>query len=178
MKTLIIMRGLPGSGKSTLISKLEEQYNMKATICSADYFWYGDREHTPENYQFDLSKIGSAHKWCQSNAKKAMERGDQLIIIDNTNLTLKEYKVYALTGAENGYTIIAHSIVGCTAEQSCNSNVHNVPMEACVKMKKRYDRAVRKIQGTNIVAEIQEIVHDYGWLRKGILGNGKFGQKN
>lgn len=174
-KTLVILRGLPGSGKSTLAKKLEEDFGEEAVICSADYYFYFGKEHIPENYKFDRNLLGKAHGSCKYNACKAMDEGKPLVIIDNTNIRLAEYKFYALTAKEKGYKVVSHAITGMTAEKSAELNVHSVPLEACARMLHAYDKCPRKILGKDdAVVEVDETKHDYLWIRKGVFGNGSF----
>jgi 2',3'-cyclic-nucleotide 3'-phosphodiesterase len=175
MKTLIILRGLPGSGKSTLVAELEKQLDKKAVVCSADYYFYFGKEHKPENYSFNRELLGKAHGQCKYNACKAMDDGEELVIIDNTNIRLAEYKFYALNAEERGYKVLSHAITGLSAEESSKLNVHNVPLEACVRMLSAYEKCPRKILGKeDTIVEVEEIKHDYLWMRKGIFGNGSF----
>ena len=180
MKTLIILRGLPGAGKTTIIKYIEKQYGQEATVCSADHYWYFGKEHIPENYKFDIALLDKAHGSCKYNCIKAIEERKELIVIDNTNIRLKEFKLYALLGSEAGYKVISHAITGMNAEDSFKSNIHNVPLEICVRMLKAFEKCPRKIIGQNdgSVVEVEEIVHDFTWIRKGVFANGNFGSKN
>ena len=54
MKELFLLRGLPGSGKSTFANFVWNEY----AICEADKFFY-DKEG---NYNFDATKIKQAHE--------------------------------------------------------------------------------------------------------------------
>ncbi len=174
-KTLIILRGLPGSGKSTLTKKLEADFGVEAVICSADDYFYFGQEKVPENYKYDRSLIGKAHGSCKYHACKAMDEGKELIIIDNTNIKISDYKIYALTAKEKGYKVISHAITGMSAEESAKLNVHGVPVENCAKMLHAYDKCPNKILGKdNSVVEVEEFKHDYAWIRKGIFNNGSF----
>ena len=180
MKTLIILRGLPGAGKTTIVKYLEEKAGQEATVCSADHYFYFGKEHTPENYKFDRALLDKAHGFCKYHCIKAIEENKELIVIDNTNIKLRDFKLYALLGAEAGYTVISHAIVGMSAEDSFKLNVHNVPIEACARMYGAFEKCPRKIIGQkdNSVVEITEIVHDFEWIRKGVFENGHFGKKN
>src|SRR5690554_7497102 len=61
-KTLYIVRGLPGSGKSTLGLKIADIYSFAAD----DFF--------DENYggKFIPSKLSQAHQWCYQKVRNAM----------------------------------------------------------------------------------------------------------
>ena len=57
MKKLILLRGLPGSGKSTFAKSIS---NESTGHIESDMFFVKDGE-----YKFDGSKIKDAHNWCQ-----------------------------------------------------------------------------------------------------------------
>ena len=57
--TLFIVRGVPGSGKSTFAKHIWNEY----AICEADKYFV-DRE-TGE-YKFDATKLKEAHEWCRN----------------------------------------------------------------------------------------------------------------
>ena len=92
MKIAIIMRGIPGSGKSTKAKELAKKYD--ATICSADDFF-----ESTGKYVFDVKKIGEAHKECFAKFSKAIKQGKN-VIVDNTNLKPFEVEKY-LDALEN-----------------------------------------------------------------------------
>ena len=54
-KVLFIVRGLPGSGKTTLAKSLGSVH-FEADM----YFMEGNE------YKFDITKIKKAHEWCQN----------------------------------------------------------------------------------------------------------------
>jgi len=81
---LYIMRGLPGSGKST-----EALWIGGLTFSKDDFFMtYGA-------YKFDIER-----------ARKAMDEGISRIIIDNTNISAWELRPYVESGLKNEYTIV------------------------------------------------------------------------
>lgn len=97
-KRLIILRGIIGTGKSTLAKQLEKEHNTKA-LGSDDFFMKGGK------YVFDISKLHEAHAWNQKRVGEAMERGDPVVIVDNTNTQAWEMKPYVELAYKHGYKV-------------------------------------------------------------------------
>lgn len=167
MNNLLIMRGLPGSSKSTLTIHLEKEYDKPACVCSADDYWFFGKEKIPENYIFDLNKLHIAHKTCKEKFIAAINDKEPLIIVDNTNIRLKEYKFYFTTGIELGYDITFHTIINCSVEDSLQSNIHKVPREAIERMLAAFLPTPKEIDGHFT----DEVIYDFYELRG--LKNGK-----
>ena len=74
MAELFIVRGLPGSGKTSLGHKLA------LLVYSADDF-FTDEEG---RYNFDPSQLGEAHAACQLNVRKALEFECWKVAVTNT----------------------------------------------------------------------------------------------
>lgn len=134
-KRLVILSGLPGSGKSTIASQLDP---TGAKICSADNYHIG-RDGV---YRFDPAKIGAAHKSAQEKARAMIERGEPLVIIDNTNTTFKEIEPYVQMvyddWHEEKYTIVFMRPTYKSSVEDCvASTVHAVPAETVQKMADR-----------------------------------------
>lgn len=60
MATLVLIRGLPGSGKTTLAAGLSRVDGLTRR-CAADDWMLDDAGH----YKFDPSKLRAAHEACQ-----------------------------------------------------------------------------------------------------------------
>lgn len=178
MNTIIILRGIPGSGKSTLARHLEFLYDKPATICSADNYFYYGKDHTPENYKHSIDKLYDAHKYCQNIFNKAVESKQELIVVDNTNIKIKDYKYYVVTGINSGYEVISHAITGMSPEESFEINIHNTPLSVCYRLYEKFGPCPDPIISKDNFFSIEEIVHDYKSIREGIFENGKFNQKN
>lgn len=102
-RTLIVMRGLPWTGKSYRAKELAGDTGL---IFSTDDYWYQvNFPDKPEEYSFNQRFLGEAHKWNQLRSQKAVEEGKPLIIIDNTNTTASEPKVYVEYALAQGYDI-------------------------------------------------------------------------
>jgi hypothetical protein len=97
-KVLIIMRGLPWTGKSFRAKQLLEEAAEKGItgkIFSTDDYWYEvNYPDKPDEYSFNPRFLAYAHKWNQLRAHRAIDMGEKLIIIDNTNTTASEPKEY------------------------------------------------------------------------------------
>jgi NEDD4-binding protein 2 len=133
MRTLIILRGLPGSGKSTFAN-----YMFSNNIFEADKYFY-DEDGT---YNFDVTKLHAAHKWCQLRVEHAME--DNLesngqyfseIVVSNTSTTEKELEPYLKLAEKYDYKVVSLIV----ENRHGNKSVHNVPNETMEKMRNRFD---------------------------------------
>jgi len=94
-KKLIVLRGLPWTGKSYRAKQLLEEAakdGIQGLIFSTDDYWhqvnYPDK---PDEYSFNPRFLAYAHKWNQLRAHRAIDIGEKLIIIDNTNTVASEF---------------------------------------------------------------------------------------
>lgn len=85
-KLLIIMRGVPGSGKSYLAHQLK---GNGVVFSTDDYFI-----NYQGQYLFDRNQLGEAHEWNQKRANEALKSGTNPVVIDNTNLEAWEMQPY------------------------------------------------------------------------------------
>lgn len=123
-KVLIIVRGIPGCGKSAFAKLLGKN------VCTADDFLMvnGVYTWTPE-------KAGGAHVACQLKVKDLMKDGESPVIVANTSTTEKEMKPYYSLAEEYGYVVFSVIVENRHSEV----NEHNVPLETLEKMRKRFD---------------------------------------
>ncbi|KAM8971372.1 NEDD4-binding protein 2 isoform X3 [Sarcophilus harrisii] len=138
-QTLVLLRGLPGSGKSFLARKLLEE-NPNGVILSSDDFFYKNGQ-----YQFDGNLLGEAHEWNQKRAKEALEKKVSPIIIDNTNLQAWEMKPYIIMSQKHKYKV--HFREPDTwwkfkPKELARRNIHGVTKEKIVRMLEHYERYV------------------------------------
>jgi NEDD4-binding protein 2 len=128
-KTVIIMRGLPGSGKST------KAKSYGGTVVSADDFFVQEGE-----YRFDRSKIAAAHSATQAKFVEALERGDSPIVVDNTNTQRWEMNFYKNKARDYGYDVVIDPVTpDLPLEELAKRNIHGVPLETLQRMQKRWE---------------------------------------
>lgn len=100
MQKLIVMRGLPSSGKSTRAKILAGENGL--VFSTDDFFYQVEESFAPNKYSFNPNRLGEAHRWNQRRAFEAMESGVEVVVIDNTNTTKKEPKPYIEKAQELG----------------------------------------------------------------------------
>ncbi|XP_075418882.1 NEDD4-binding protein 2-like 1 [Tenrec ecaudatus] len=139
-KHLYLLRGLPGSGKTTLARQLQRDA-PRAQVFSTDDFFLGE----DGTYEFNADLLEEAHRWNQKRARKAMRSGVSPIIIDNTNLLAWEMQPYAAMALENNYEVIFREPATrwkFNVPELARRNVHGVPREKIQRMKERYEHGV------------------------------------
>lgn len=139
MKTLIILRGLPSSGKTTYTRKHLEGVR----VCSADHYF----ELATGSYVFDPKQIGSAHAWCRGKMTAFMELGIEEICLDNTNTQKWEYAWAIDLAAKHGYAVKIVSLFdgGLTDAELAARNAHGVPEESIRRMRARWEKDDREV---------------------------------
>jgi predicted kinase len=121
MNELILIRGLPGTGKSTYAKEFNGQH------IEADMYFMDGSE-----YKFDSSKLSLAHKWCLDTTERGLKEG-HTAIVSNTFTKIWEMKPY-LDLAE--YLNIPVTVYRMTKGYG---SIHNVPQSSIDKMSNRFE---------------------------------------
>lgn len=129
MCKLILIRGLPGSGKSTFAESLKK--NDSTVIVEADQYFI-DSDGV---YKFDASKLGAAHLSCYNRAEHFMKSGFETVIVSNTFTKESEINPYIKLGRK--YEYVTFSIV--VENRHNGKSVHDVPDVTMSKMKNRFN---------------------------------------
>lgn len=130
-KELIIIRGVPGAGKSTFADSISGPHGE--VFESDDYFY----EHGEgSGYDFDPSKLGEAHEWCRSRVESAMrDRGVQRVIVANSSSRVWEFLSYVSMAGKYGYRV--NSLI--KENRHRGTSTKSVPQNTVNKMKDRFE---------------------------------------
>ena len=128
---LILLRGLPGSGKTTLAKIiLQLRSTDEPEILSADDF-FEDKEG---DYNFDSTKLKEAHNYCQFRCSERMRQQKAKIVVANTFTQEWEMDEYFKMAERYNYRV--HTVV--VENRHGNENIHGVPEDKLQQMKNRF----------------------------------------
>lgn len=166
-KQIIILKGLPGAGKSFLAKQILDQATEAGLTCRIHAI--DDQFIINGEYKFDIKKFGYAHSENQRLVRESVNEGVDIVIVDNTNLTSGEIRPYAEIAKEFDYII---QFMEPDTEWKDNievlkeKNVHGVPQES-------YDRMLRRYQETDAIGEdLAELLDmEYDSISKSLFNN-------
>lgn len=125
---LYIVRGLPGSGKSTYV---KNKKNPVDKHFEADMYFINSMGY----YIFDQYRLKQAHEWCQTATHRALIDSfggiKHDVYVSNTFTTHKEMQPYF----DMAVGLAAVEVIHCTGTYG---SIHNVPHEAMERMAKRW----------------------------------------
>jgi predicted kinase len=138
MKNLIILRGLPGAGKSSFANFIWQS----GVIFEADKYFINEEGE----YIFDAFKLHKAHEWCIASIEAAMQRNAETngqyfseIVVSNTTTTQKEMQPYLDLAAAYGYNVTSLIV----ENRHGNKSIHGVAEETLDKMENRFEVKLR-----------------------------------
>lgn len=143
--TLILIRGLPGAGKTSLAWKIRSG----AMIAADDFFMKGDV------YEFDHTRLKEAHAWCLKTTEFFLSRFQlkqahgvrspkpYTVVVHNTFTQRWEMEPYFRLAEEAGAQLVVISLFdgGLDDEQLTARTTHGVPQKTIAKMRSRYEHS-------------------------------------
>ncbi len=127
---LILLRGLPGAGKSTVASLIMTGGGMTDKVIEADSYFYDNMG----NYNFDPSKLPAAHNYCKTKVTDYMKMMKPKIVVANTFTQEWEMKPYYELAEKHGYRV--HTLI--VENRHGNESIHNVPAVSIGNMLHRF----------------------------------------
>jgi predicted kinase len=136
-KTLYLIRGLTGSGKTTLADMIGEglwlEHELSAQTVSTDDYW----TRPDGEYRFDASQLKKAHAYIQDTVRgymKGLHEHVDAVIVHNTFSCNWEMKPYKDMAREYGWSVF---VIEC---QNDFGSTHDVPDEVRERMAERWER--------------------------------------
>lgn len=131
MPKLTLIRGLPGSGKSTYASAVQGLH------FEADQFF----EDLHGNYEYDINLIAVAHDWCFSNTVRALRCGYDCIV---SNTFTKMWELDRYLDIPRKLPDVKLSVIEMKTQYK---NIHGVPDDKLKQMAARWEEIPEELIG-------------------------------
>lgn len=127
---LILICGLPGSGKTTLAGSLLTGYNKADN--NRQWRWYENDMYFEQTgpYKYDPDKMDEAWTWCQDSTRRSLDAGYS-VIVSNTFTTYMELSPYYIMTQDRPIT---PQVIVCYGDFG---SIHNVPNQVVSRMRER-----------------------------------------
>lgn len=128
---LYLVRGLPGSGKSTFASTL-------ARALDCDHWEHDKYLYTEEGeYLWTEKRMAYAYRQCLRDTEATMERQEP-VVVSNVFPTAKSLKNYRKLAEKHNYRV-TYIVV---ENRRGGVNIHDVPQEALDDMRKAFQISI------------------------------------
>lgn len=126
---MLIIRGLPGSGKSTFAELINQMCVEPLIHAEADQYFVEKFDGV-----FEPRRIADAHAWCRQKVQRAIDDSNN-VIVSNTFTREWEYDDYLTMAAKANYNIFVITMNNIHGSKS----IHDVPEETITKMRDRFE---------------------------------------
>jgi predicted ABC-type ATPase len=129
---MLIIRGLPGSGKSTFAELISHMTVEPIVIAEADQYFVEKFDGV-----FEPRRIADAHAWCRQKVQRAIDDRNN-VIVSNTFTREWEYDEYLTMASRANYNIFVITMNNIHG----NKSTHGVPEETVTKMRDRFEHSL------------------------------------
>jgi predicted kinase len=128
MNKLILIRGVPGAGKSTKAKELMLGNELWTRHIEADQYFI-----RPDGvYDWNPKFIKNAHEWCQNQVEAAM-KAKYMVIVANTFVAKSTMQPYLEIAKKYGYEVEILIMDGGY------KSIHNVPDDTVARMRQQFE---------------------------------------
>lgn len=147
-KVIFLIRGLPGSGKTSI------GMTLGCTVVSADDFFMLNGK-----YCFDPSKLPAAHDYCRGATEAVLKSFANRVAVANTFTTRWEMEPYIELSKKYRSRLVVVDCFdgGMTDKELSLLNTHNVPESTISTMRSRWEHDWRS--GSPIPPWLREKKH-------------------
>jgi predicted kinase len=143
-KTLYIVRGISGSGKTTFAKELAEREHC--FYFEADMYF----ERVDGAYTFNPAKLPQAHEWCLAEVCAEIRSG-RSVIVSNTFTREWEMQEYIRCALLHDYTV---RVITCTGQYQ---NVHGLTEREVARQVARF-QSNEEIKAANSRYDIPNVI--------------------
>ncbi len=132
MKTIFLLRGVPGAGKTTMAKFMTDLIGHRKAACfSADDYMVDENG----DHKYDPKRLPEVHGKCQDAVRKAMKRSRRAIFVHNTMTMNWELEDYFAMAAEHGYRVVSLIV----ENRHGNPSVHNLQPHDYDRFRDRFE---------------------------------------
>lgn len=127
-----IMRGVPGSGKSTVANYLA---GSEGVIHSTDDYFIVHGE-----YKYESARLYEYHRKNLAAFRDSISKAVPVVICDNTNIKYSDYKEYVEAAKEADYIVAIVVMPHPDPAVAADRSTHNVPEQAIKRMMEEWEK--------------------------------------
>lgn len=128
MRSLTLIRGIPGSGKSTFARQLQSINPHPTIVLEADQYFIG----IDGKYRYNATKITEAHSWCKEQTQRNLETGVSVIV---ANTFIRKWEMQPYLDMAFKFNIPVTIIIMNNEFKS----IHDVPQSVIDRMKAQFE---------------------------------------